>query len=140
MTSIQKIEIGLNVNVNPRIITTQGDYCPRNHSITLICQHPSLLYNRHGWYLGTVWIGDNHLELIQAEVMSICLQQIKTSLNPYIEGTLDSLGSQLHDKIITLCQELQKHFPEKTFQIQHHYIQVPEISTSFKESIASSNS
>jgi hypothetical protein len=138
MTSVQKIDIDLNVNVNPRIITYNGDYCPQNHRITLICEHPSLLYARYGWHSGTVWIGNNQLESIAAKDMTDCLKNMNTTVNTCIEGPLNSLGHQLHQRLSSICQTLQNHFPEKTFQIQKYSIQVPEIVTSFKESIASS--
>ena len=55
------IEIGLNTSILPCVVTTKGDFCPNNHSLYISCNENSTLYNMYSWYLGTIWIGNNHL-------------------------------------------------------------------------------
>ena len=139
MTSTQhEVIVYLNVNVNPCVRTHQGSYCLQHHSLTFMCKHPSQLYAQYGWYLGTVWIGDNHLDSIPITHMSTYLKQLETTMNTCVQGSMNTLGNQLYQKIITICHELQTCFTEKTFTIQNHSIVVPELSASFNGCITSS--
>lgn len=136
---MHEIEIGLNTQINPHILTTHGTFCTKNHGMYISCKHSSIDYAKHGWYVGTVWVGDSQLQTTPSNEMSKCLKQIEEKVNTNIAcKEHGALGTQLYQRITEICQELHTYFPEKEFKIQHYYLQVPEIANTFSECMHSS--
>ena len=125
------IEIGLNTSILPCVVTTKGDFCRSNHSLYISCNENSTLYDMYSWYLGTIWIGNNHLDTIPKKQMSDVLKHIDSKIDKSIHSQLPNLGKQLYRRIQEICLELQHHFPNIEFKIQNHSICVPEISKQF---------
>ena len=126
-----EITINLNTKVNPCIVTTQGDYCLKNHSLYLSCQYPSRLYQKYGWYLGNITVGNNQLDRIPRKQFAGYLQLVEGQIDTLVSGNINQVGSLLYDRISGICKSLNKICPEYTFMIQDDTIRVPEVKNGF---------
>jgi len=107
------IHIGFNTSINPCVLTSKGEFAPDTHSIYISCQSDtnSELYDKYGWYLGTVWLGHPNLTIVERSKLSKIMVEISQVVESIIEGPYDDLYSIMIERIAMIVNEMNMRVP-----------------------------
>jgi hypothetical protein len=114
------IHIGFNKSVNPCVLTPTGEFAPEAHSIYISCASKTCpeLYHRHGWYIGTVWLGNPNLTSVGRAELSSIMTEISNIVDPVIEGDLSDLYSIMIERLKMVADEMTTRLPKECSPIE----------------------
>lgn len=104
------IEIEPNESVNPCIITPEGKFVPRFHSIQIISDDFNIKEIFNNWYLGTLWIGNNEMnKKISKDVFSEIITRVSQKVDLVITfNNSNEFAIKISARIAQFIVELKK--------------------------------
>lgn len=104
------IEIDPNKSVNPCIITPNGEFVPKFHSILINSDDPTIKQIFNNWYLGTLWFGNNEMnQKISKDVFSEIITRVSQKVDLVITfNNSDEFAVKIRARIAQFIVELKK--------------------------------
>ena len=119
------VEIFLNKTVNPCRLTSNGYYCLNYHSLYLVCDSSNRrLYNKYGWYLGSIIIVSNNLNTLKRDSFRTILSSLENKLDLKIKTGESPVNVVIEKKLAEIINLINTSLPDNISKLKVNEINI----------------